>query len=190
MSSIVDKVFDSMRERILQGEFGPNDVFVELDIADQYGVSRGTAREALQKLCEAKFLIKMPRKGYFMYTFSPKEMADVDYVRCALETAAIKLTIANATDDDIKGLYHILQGPKNEKLPENTVNLQFHLALARLSGNGILCDSLRTLLDISTRSGIDLPADASEGKHKDIIEAVLERDVEKACRLITEDINS
>ncbi len=189
MSSIVDRVYDSMRERILQGEFGPNDVFVELDIADQYEVSRGTAREALQKLCESKFLIKRPRKGYFMYSFSAKEMADVDYLRCALETAALKLTVANASDEDIKGLNLILEGPKNEKLPENTVNLQFHMALARLSGNEILCDMLRTLLDIATRSAIDLPADASEGKHREIIEAVLERDVDKACRLIIEDIN-
>ncbi|MDO4977136.1 MAG: GntR family transcriptional regulator [Eubacteriales bacterium] len=190
MSSVVENVYDSMRERILQGEFGPNDVFVELDIAEKYGVSRGTAREALQKLCESKFLIKMPRKGYFMYKFSPKEMADVNHLRCILETEAVKLSIVNAKDEEIRQLYQILEGPKNEKLPENTVNHQFHMSLARLSGNGILCDMLGTIIDISTRAAINLTSDDSKDSHKAIIEAVLARDVDMACQKLREDINS
>lgn len=188
MASIVNRVYDDMRNRILKGEFSANSLFVEQNIAEEYQVSRGTAREALQLLCNSKFLIKHPRKGYFIYNFSDEELQDILQTRYFLEMGAMTMVVQKCTDDQIKALYDTLNGPKMDTLPENTVNSNFHMALAALSGNKTLCELLMGLLDITARKCLYVSSEDYEGSHEDIIQALLARDLEKCSVALKDDL--
>lgn len=188
-TSVVDHIYDDMRSRILRNEFSANGVFVEQSIAAEYNVSRGTAREALQKLCQAKFLIKHPRKGYFIYNFSDKEINDLIYARYYLELGASKLIMTLCTDEQISSLYDTLKGPEFQYLPEKTVNNQFHMAVAKLSGNLTICDLLSNLLDISSRRSVNTPSSAGEWSHRHIVEALLARDVDQVGTALAMDLH-
>lgn len=188
MASIVNRVYDDMRNRILKGEFSANSLFVEQNLAEEYQVSRGTAREALQLLCNSKFLIKHPRKGYFIYNFSEEEFNEILQTRYFLEIGAITTVIQKCTDEQIKALYDTLNGPQMDTLPENTVNSNFHLALATLSGNKTLCELLMGLLDITARKCLNVSSTDYEGSHEEIIQALLARDLEKCSAALKEDL--
>ncbi len=188
MASIVTRVYEDMRNRILNGEFCANDLFVEQSVAKDYQVSRGTAREALQLLCNSKFLIKHPRKGYFIYNFSDEEFHDVLQTRYYLEIGAITTVIQNCTDAQIRELYSTLSGPEMSTLPENTINSNFHVALAALSGNKTLLEVVKDLLDITARKCLHSSSKDYEESHEAIIEALLERNIEKCSAALKNDL--
>ena len=55
--SISDQVFAQMKEQILRGEWPPGEkIPSENELARQFGVSRITVRNALQKLCALELL--------------------------------------------------------------------------------------------------------------------------------------
>lgn len=189
MDSIVNRVYDDLRRRILQNEFGPNGVLVEQDIAEEYKVSRGSAREAMQKLCEARFLIKRPRKGYFIYNFSPREMQEIIHTRYYLEVGVVKHIIAHCTDEQIRDLYNCLDGEEYPTLPEKVVNRQFHLKMAEFTGNQFLVESLEKLLAFTVRTAIHQSTSSTKGKHETLIEALLARNEELACQRLADDLN-
>ena len=186
--SIVENVYNDMRKRILEDEFSPNTCFVEQSIAQEYGVSRGTARAAMQMLCQSKFLVKMPRKGYFLYVLSDEERNDMLYARFHLELAGMKLIIQNCTDEQIMGLRSALEGPEYQIFPEKMVNSQFHLAMAKLSGNHTIYTLVGDLLNISSRRSRHKATSAATPSHLRIIDALLERDIEKVSLALEQDI--
>lgn len=188
MASIVNRVYNDMRDRILKGEFGANSLFVEQSIAEEYEVSRGTAREALQLLCNAKFLIKHPRKGYFIYNISDEELDEILRTRYFLEMGAMATVIGSCTDEQIRSLRTALNGPKLDTLPENTVNSNFHLALATLSGNKTLCGLLEGLLDMTARKCLRVSSADYDSSHEDIVQALLARDLEKCGAALKNDL--
>ena len=188
MGAIVNRVYDDMRNRILHGEFHANSLFVEQSIATEYDVSRGAAREALQLLCNAKFLIKHPRKGYFIYNFSDDELREILQARYFLELGAMGIVVEKCTDGQIEALYDTLSGPELQTLPDNTVNSSFHLAMASLSGNQTICELLRGLLDITARKSLNISCAENRQSHIAIIQALLARDMDLCSAALKADL--
>lgn len=188
MGAIVNRVYDDMRNRILRGEFHANSLFVEQSIATEYDVSRGAAREALHLLCNAKFLIKHPRKGYFIYNFSDDELREILQARYFLELGAMGIVVEKCTDGQIEVLYDTLSGPELQTLPENTVNSSFHLAMAGLSGNQTICELLRGLLDITARKSLNISSAENKQSHIAIIQALLARDMDLCSAALKADL--
>ena len=188
MDSAVQKIYNDMRLRIMRGDFGVNSFFVENGIAEEYGVSRGTAREAMLLLCESKFLVKHPRKGYFLYQLSEKEDSDASYARYCLEMGGIRKVIDTCTDEQIKSLYDVLNGAEINYLPEDMDNYRFHMALAHLSGNETIPELIANLLEYTSRRKVNVKSSESNISHMHIIEALLSRDYEKTSRLMAIDL--
>ncbi|MCR4711326.1 MAG: GntR family transcriptional regulator, partial [Clostridia bacterium] len=172
MESAVTRIYNDMRQRIMRGDFDANSFFIENGIAEEYKVSRGTAREAMLLLCEDRFLIKHPRKGYFLYRFSEKELSDMRYARYHLELAGIHLVLANCTDEEIRSLYDSLNGDELNYLPEEMDNFRFHTALAALSGNHTLVEFIARLLNCTQRDMAGVKSSISNISHQHIIEAL------------------
>lgn len=92
-----DVVFNALRESILHGELQPGARLIEVDLAEQLGVSRTPIREAIHKL-EQEGLVKMlPRRGARVASISEKNVHDVLEVREALESLAAELAVERIT---------------------------------------------------------------------------------------------
>ncbi len=70
--SLPETLADSLRERILSGEFKEGDQLVQESIADEYQVSRMPVREALRQL-EASGLIELKAHRGAVVTSIPLE---------------------------------------------------------------------------------------------------------------------
>jgi DNA-binding GntR family transcriptional regulator len=59
-------VYVTLQKRIVLGELAPDAAVTELDLADAFGCSQSTVREALLQLNEEGLVRRMPRRGTFV----------------------------------------------------------------------------------------------------------------------------
>jgi DNA-binding GntR family transcriptional regulator len=85
-----------MREAVLSGAFAPGSQMNEADLAARFGVSRGPVREALQRLIQEGLLVAQPHRGVFVAELTEADLADVFFVRDAVEGAALRRVMAAA----------------------------------------------------------------------------------------------
>ena len=83
-----DIVFEALREAILSGSLAPGERLMEIQLAEDMGVSRTPVREAIRKLELEGFVVMIPRKGTYVAGLSMKQMSEVFEVRAALEELA------------------------------------------------------------------------------------------------------
>jgi DNA-binding GntR family transcriptional regulator len=86
----VDAVTADLNERIFQGDIAPGTRLVGAALADEYGVSRQTIREALANLARRGVLESRPRRGMVVTLLEPASIRDLFHARRALEVAAVR----------------------------------------------------------------------------------------------------
>lgn len=185
-----DVVFDTLREAIINGILRPGERLMEIQLAEELGVSRTPVREAIRKLEREGFVVMVPRKGAFVAGISLKDIADVFEVRAALEALTAGLAAERITDEELEELERILVR-KAEIIEESDVerflesDTTFHDTLYRASRNQRLIQILNNLQDeIQRFRAVSLAYPGRLRKtleeHRKIVEAVAERDVERA----------
>ncbi|MDK2881641.1 MAG: hypothetical protein PWQ99_1416 [Clostridia bacterium] len=193
-------VFDTLREAIINGVLRPGERLMELQLAEELGVSRTPIREAIRKLELEGFVVMVPRKGAYVAGISLKNIADVFEVRAALEALAAGLAAERITDEELEGLERIIVR-KKKSIEEGDVagfvqcDMEFHDAFYKASRNERLVQILGNLQDeIHRFRSVSLAypgrmQDALE-EHRKIVEAVAERDVARAQKLAWEHIEN
>ncbi len=181
------KVYEGIRKDIISGAIGPKTFLNEGEVGAKFGVSRAPVRDALHLLCEQGYLISFPRKGYMVNTYTHEELNKMQEIRVQLEKLSIRLAIKNATDEEIESLRMFTKEQYHGLEPEQSNNFRFHMRLAELGKNEFLAMQLKDLVNKSSMADISNESDLK--KHEAIIDALAERDEEKACRKLVEDIN-
>lgn len=77
-----------LREAIARGRVKPGQQLLETELAQQFGVSRGLLREAMQRLTQEGLLIGRRNKGLFVATFDEDDIFDIYTSRIAIERGA------------------------------------------------------------------------------------------------------
>lgn len=183
-------VFDSLREAIINGTLRPGERLMEIQLAEELGVSRTPVREAIRKLELEGFVVMVPRKGAYVAGISLKDIADVFEVRACLESLASGLAAERITNEEMEDLERILvrkaeiiaQGDLPAFVESDT---QFHDSLYQCSRNQRLIQMLNNLQDeIQRFRSVSLafpgrPQEALE-EHRKIVEALAERNISEA----------
>ena len=180
------KVYNAIRSDIISGVIEPKTFLNEGEVGAKFGVSRAPVRDALHLLCEQGYLISYPRKGYMVNTYTVEELNKMKLIRLQLEKLSIKLAIENASDEEILSLREFTREQYRQMIPEQSNNSRFHMRLAEIGKNEFLVLQLRDLVNKSSLASIAKDSDLE--KHDAIIDALLERDEEKACRCLENDI--
>ncbi len=101
-------VFEYLRTSILNGDLKPGERLMEIQLAEQLGVSRTPVREAIRKLEKEKFVEMIPRKGAYVADLTAKDILDVLEIRTILEGFASSLAAIRMTDEEIDNLEQTL----------------------------------------------------------------------------------
>lgn len=94
--SLREQVYDHLRERIHTGQLTFDDRLVDVDIANEFGVSRMPVREALMQLVHDG-MIESTTRGFVLRRYSDKEIAEIFEIRRLLEPAAATIAARNMT---------------------------------------------------------------------------------------------
>lgn len=184
-------VFEAMREAIISGVLKPSERLMEIQLAEEMGVSRTPVREAIRKLELEGFVVMIPRKGAYVAGVSHKDVADVFEIRAALEGLAAGLAAERITDDEIEQMERVLLYKEGEERDLELIvksDTDFHALVYKASRNQRLVQILENLREQIQRfraTSLAVPGrvrDAIE-EHRAIVEALANHDVEKAQEL-------
>lgn len=155
--SLRTKVETAIREAIIHRSLPPGVHLVEEDLAATLDVSRNPVREAFRSLEREGWLIAFPGSGVFVAEPTQQEVVDLLEVRAALESLAALLAAERATRADIARLTDIVEKVPPSSSPHVSdakgssvivdLNSEFHLAIARTSGNQELMRLIPSLSD-------------------------------------------
>ncbi|NDV11863.1 GntR family transcriptional regulator [Crenobacter caeni] len=192
--TLTSAVTESLRKRILSGEFADGQQLRQEALSNEYGVSRVPVREALRQL-EAEGLIQIiDHKGALVSKLSFEDVLEFLEIRSQLESALLAASIPRQTEDDL-ALAQATLDEFEEALQSGDVrhwgelNSRFHLALYRSAERPntlALIESLHNKTDRYTRMQIlftETMARAHE-EHSRLLRLCRERRVEEAAEFI------
>lgn len=193
-----DVVFKTLREAILKGNLAPGERLMEIQLANQLGVSRTPIREAIRKLELEGLVIMIPRRGAEVARITEKDLRDVLEVRASLEELAIGLACERITDEEIGELRKALENFR-EVLREGDVtkiaesDVDFHDIIFSATQNARLIQIVNNLREQMYRYRLEYLKDYTTHdrlykEHQQITDAVSDRDKERARKLIVEHI--
>ncbi|MDX2215844.1 MAG: GntR family transcriptional regulator [Oculatellaceae cyanobacterium bins.114] len=137
------QVADVLREQILKGHYPPGFRLKETNLADQFKLSRGTIRSALQQLTYEGLITQVLHKGWTVTTLSLNDIWELHTLRTALESLASRLVAETLTDEKIEMLKHALaaltqavQGGDLKKITD--ADFQLHKTIVQLSDHSRL----------------------------------------------------
>ncbi|SMB89442.1 transcriptional regulator, GntR family [Thermanaeromonas toyohensis ToBE] len=193
-------VFETLREAIITGQLKAGERLMEVQLAEEMGVSRTPVREAIRKLELEGFVVMIPRKGAYVADISTKDIADVFEIRAALEALAAALACERITEEELEELERLLVRvaecvEKNDLETLIQVDTQFHDVLYRASRNDRLVQIINNLREQIQRfrtTSLATPGRMRETleEHKALVEAIAARNVELAQRLAQEHIEN
>jgi len=166
----------------------------ERRLAQDFGVSRTPVREAMAQLEREGFVRSVPRRGVYVVRKTKREVIELITAWAALESMAARLITQTAGDDDVTSLRRMFatfdNGEVRAHLDEySEINIEFHQAIIRMSGNTMLIDlaeNLFTHMRMIRRKTIGEMdrVDRSIRDHIQIIEALEARDTARAEALV------
>jgi len=193
-------VFESLREAIINGTLKPGERLMELQLAEQMGVSRTPVREAIRKLELEGFVVMVPRKGAYVSGISVRDIVDIFEVRVALESLAAGLAAERITEEELDELERVLFQIAEASAGENIgiiaeKDANFHELLFRASRNQRLVNMITHLQEHIQRfrtTSLSVPGRTKHAieEHKNIVDAIGERNVELAQALAREHVEN
>ena len=146
-----DLVFNTLRQAILKGELKPGERLMEIQLAEELGVSRTPVREAIRKLELEGYVIMMPRRGTYVANLSIRDINEVFEIRTSLESLSNGLAAERITNEELEQLQRLLVEIGNdiekndmEKIVE--VDTKFHDLLYQASRNQRLIGIISNLI--------------------------------------------
>lgn len=195
-----DIVFENLREAIINGQLRPGERLMEVQIAEELGVSRTPVREAIRKLELEGLVVMVPRKGAYVSNVSIKDISDVFQIRRALEGLAAELAAEKLTEEQLEELEQLLARTaetvnKLDVMTTVDIDTGFHQVIYEASRNEKLSSMLYHLREQIQRfrtQSLSRPGRLQQAlmEHKAIMEALKEGDGELARRLVEEHIES
>ncbi|WP_162200096.1 GntR family transcriptional regulator [Kiloniella spongiae] len=187
---------DLLRNQIISGKLGAGERLTEVQIADQFQLSRGTIRSALQELKKEGLVDQLPYRGWAVSELTIRDAFELQSLRSALEALAAKL-VAQTIDDTKKkrlnaAFSQLCLKAKSSNAREAAVaDYDLHFCTVQLSGHKHLFDMYKLMggqvqryiyeANMLVENGDELIA-----QHAPIIDAIASGDAKKSEQLAYE----
>lgn len=186
-------VFETLRDAIMNQVLKPGERLMEIQLADEMGVSRTPVREAIRKLELEGFIVMVPRRGAYVADISLKDIHEVFEVRACLEGLAARLAAERITPEEMEELERQLVKEAEETETNNLRNIveidtSFHDILYKAARNKKLLyfvNNLQEQLHRFRSASLARPGRSKTAleEHREIIEAIAQNDAEEAEKL-------
>jgi GntR family transcriptional repressor for pyruvate dehydrogenase complex len=200
--TIKDQLVERLKDKILKGELKPGEkIPTEVELSEMYDVGRSSVREALQHLL-AIGLLERDKKAIYvarditdiitqpmnlligMQKISPFHLFET---RLVLEVAMAGIAAQRRTQEDLDRMNEIVYNMEHTDSVETFIedNILFHTAIAAASKNPLLINLFEAIKEPLVEQQKQVIARGIARKsafreHKEIIEAIADRDSERA----------
>ncbi|NSC21229.1 GntR family transcriptional regulator [Streptomyces albus subsp. chlorinus] len=181
-------LYNRLRRMVLTLELAPGTAISENELAATLGVSRTPVRESLIMLAQDGLVQIFPKIGSFVSRVDPAQVADAQFLREAVELAALDDLPGELDTAIVTELRENLEHQRSPGLDLEeffALDEAFHQGLLRLSGHANAWTTVAAAkghLDRARRLGLYEHASSAAfaTQHSDIFEAVLSGDTGRA----------
>ncbi|MEI4473938.1 GntR family transcriptional regulator [Frigidibacter sp. MR17.24] len=189
------QAFDNLRKAIISGEIAAGTRLIERELCEALGISRASVREVIRQL-EAERLVDVePRRGPVVSRLTLAQAREIYEMRAVFESRIAEAFTRAATDQDIadlKAIHLRIQAAAkcDDVLPLVTLMVEMSNHMGRVAGLEITLDLLNYLgarisalrvKSVSKAGRIE----ESMGEIAEIVQAITDRDAEKAAQATT-----
>ncbi|WP_042159567.1 FadR/GntR family transcriptional regulator [Paenibacillus gorillae] len=207
---LVDEILEQLQNSIFSGQFKPGDKLpTEIELMEQFSVGRSTVREAVKILVHAGVLqvrhgdgtyiksVELPES--YLKTAKKYREQHIYEVRKMLDLQICEIAVANRTEKDLENMQAYLDQRKKALDSGNyadyvEADLHFHFAIAQSTQNELLVDLYRDFCTILKEYLSHLIVqdvrqyDDSTPIHEQLLQAIKDRNTERAKLLILENL--
>jgi GntR family transcriptional repressor for pyruvate dehydrogenase complex len=163
---VSSQIADQIRSSILAGEFAPGDKLPpERELAEMFGVSRPSVREALNVLASSGLVMSYQGGGTVVMSlvetlagnpltelirFEQERALDVIEVRKGMESWTAYYAAERALPEDLRRLEEIVEGMRHNLegvKPSEDLDANFHIVIARATHNIVWLHLMQSLFD-------------------------------------------
>ena len=183
-----EKAYQAIKQAIIAGQLEQAKIYSINELSETFEVGRTPTREALVILASEGFIDPIPRSGYQVKSLSINDILEMFHLRTVLEVEGVGLAAERITDGGISLLEENNRLEKEIELSQDSsldaqsyrqgydLNLEFHLTIARASGNKRLVDLVEKLLSELERVLAFDPYIVEPQQHAAIIDRLRRRD--------------
>lgn len=144
---LADEVADRVREAIFAGVYPAGAQLRETELAAELDVSRGPVREALIRLAGEGLVRSGWHRGATVTTLTPRDVDELDSLRTALETLAVRLVVGHADGAAVDAVEQAAARMADVDDVHEMVSrdIAFHDALYAATGHGRLVEAWRAI---------------------------------------------
>ncbi|MGP6172579.1 GntR family transcriptional regulator [Corynebacterium sp. A21] len=126
-----DQVSADLRGRVLNGELAPGAPLGEAAIAEEYGVSRATAKNALETLVASRLLSRQAHRSARVTVLSSTEVEDIYRTRELIESEAVRrlAQVRLVPEEARRANAEIAELAEDDQLQLIEPDVRFHTAL-------------------------------------------------------------
>lgn len=189
--SIAGDIARSLAAQIVSGGLKPNARLRQDEIASAFSASHVPVREAFRRLEAQGLIVFEPRRGARVASLDRADVVEVTEMRAALEPLALRYAIPLIHPDDIRKARVEMEAcdDTDDIAVWEKANRRFHMLLYAPCGQTRL---LSTIADLHQASARHLFAtwdelgwqNRSSAEHAEIVDAIEQGDVEKACAML------
>lgn len=202
-----DKIVKAIMDKIKDGTLKPGEKLPnEIDLAEEFSVSRGILREALIILQARNYIYRKPKDGTFVnpevmnllnnskgITLKEATYEDLIEMRECIEQKVVEKIIDTAADEEIAELYDLLSITE-EKAGPRSIDYYFHYRLAELSHNVMFVNFINTYYDVideltSQTTKKESRREEIYREHLAIVAALVKRDKKRAKEAVVNHLN-
>ncbi|WP_414587799.1 GntR family transcriptional regulator [Scytonema sp. PCC 10023] len=189
---------DVIREQILNGTLAPGTRLLEINLAEQFNLSRATIRSALQQLTYEGLVVQLPYKGCTVSGLSSQDAWELYTLRSALESLAAGLAAVAITPSQAKelnaGLQQLVKAVQKGNWSQIAdADFTLHKAIIQLAGHRRLQEQYKIVeqqirLYIISCNAIHPDLDDIVEQHRKLVNAICSGD-DKSAEQIARDHN-
>jgi DNA-binding GntR family transcriptional regulator len=204
-STRTDGIYQRLRADILGGRLVPGQRLKFPELSQRYETSVGAAREALTKLAGDGLVVTRAHQGYLVTPLSHQDLGELTHARVEIESLVLRLAVLEGDmnwESQAVAAHHVLQRTpyRNVEEPDHpsdewsAAHAAFHAALLSGCRNHRLLNTARSLrqeaelylhwsVSFGNEPDRDIPTE-----HREILEATIARDADRAQELLRDHI--
>jgi DNA-binding GntR family transcriptional regulator len=189
-----ERIYEEIVRMIVSGELPSGTPLDEKALTEKLQVSRTPFREALGTLAKEGLIEIKPYRGFYVRSFTRKEIEGLYELRKRLECFAVELAVPNMSDRHIATFEQLLDDAvaalkAGDMETYGARDRAFHETIAELSGNAALIETLNRLA-LQVQVGRTIANESKDFANRaaierdEILAAFRKRDIKRASALM------
>lgn len=190
-----NQAYKIIKDRLINCVYEPGTFLNEAQIASDLGCSRTPVREAISRLEYDNLVTVVPKKGIYVSDISLTDVQQIFQTRLEIEPVTLRMAASSLPIDELMAFRQKFSGELTDIHNGFRLDTAMHLFIIEHCGNRYLIDMMQKIFEDNTRVIISSKQNQvqihdARLEHLEIIDALIERNTDKAASLMRTHVKS